>query len=327
MSDKPLISVVVPIYNVEQYLKRCVDSIRCQTYSNLEIVLVNDGSTDNCGKICDDYQKKDNRIKVIHKKNGGLSDARNVGIKIVHGEYITCIDSDDFISSFFIENLWTVVQKSKCEIATSWFVDYYEGDDIPEAKKVDIEDIRILSREEFYKKLLYQDGVEISAWGKLYKSDLFCGVEYPVGKLYEDISTTYLLIEKVDKIAVISNVDYYYLQRKTSIAQEKFSIKKMDAINNMNDFKNFIIKKYPLLKKAAECRYFSTVCNILFQIQKSEFEIQRKELWSEVKKYRYSVMMNKNGRKKARKAAMVSYLGYNIMKKIYMLNASGKKVN
>ena len=86
MSDKPLISVVVPIYNVEQYLKRCVDSIRCQTYSNLEIVLVNDGSTDNCGKICDDYQKKDNRIKVIHKKNGGLSDARNVGIKIVHGE-------------------------------------------------------------------------------------------------------------------------------------------------------------------------------------------------------------------------------------------------
>lgn len=143
-----------------------------------------------------------------------MSDARNVGIKIVHGEYITCIDSDDFISSFFIENLWTVVQKSKCEIATSWFVDYYEGDDIPEAKKVDIEDIRILSREEFYKKLLYQDGVEISAWGKLYKSDLFCGVEYPVGKLYEDISTTYLLIEKVDKIAVISNVDYYYLQRK-----------------------------------------------------------------------------------------------------------------
>lgn len=151
LNNNPLISVVVPIYNVEKYLRRCVESIRCQTYSNLEIILVDDGSPDSCGKICDAYRNTDNRIKVIHKKNGGLSDARNVGIKIAQGEYITCIDSDDFISPFFIDNLWTAIQESKCEIATSWFVDYYEGDDITESKKLDINDVQILNKEEFYK--------------------------------------------------------------------------------------------------------------------------------------------------------------------------------
>lgn len=318
MNDNPLISVIIPIYNVEQYLKRCVESIRCQTYSNLEIILVDDGSPDNCGKICDDYQKADNRIKAIHKKNGGLSDARNVGIEMAQGEYITCIDSDDFVSPFFIENLWIAIQKSECEIATSWFIDYYESDNIPEAKKVDIKDITVLSKEEFYKKLLYQDGVEVSAWGKLYKRNLFQGVKYPVGKLYEDIPTTYLLIEKTTKVAVIPNIDYFYFQRATSIAQAAFSVKKMDAINHMDGFKNYIIKKYPSLKKAAECRYFSTVCNILFQIHSPEFKKQKKELWREIKKYRYSVMTNRNGRKKARIAAFLSYGGYKFLYTIYV---------
>ena len=318
LNNNPLISVVVPIYNVEKYLRRCVESIRCQTYSNLEIILVDDGSPDSCGKICDAYRNTDNRIKVIHKKNGGLSDARNVGIKIAQGEYITCIDSDDFISPFFIDNLWTAIQESKCEIATSWFVDYYEGDDITESKKLDINDVQVLNKEEFYKKLLYQDGVEISAWGKLYKAELFKGVEYPTGKLYEDIPTTYLLVEKVTKIAVIPNIDYFYFQRKTSIAQANFSLQKMDAINHMNDFRNFITVNYPLLKKAAECRYFSVLCNILFQIQSPEFKQQQEELWNEIKKYRYSVLKNRYGRKKARVAALLSYGGYKFMYKIYV---------
>ena len=279
---------------------------------------MDDGSPDSCGKICDAYRNTDNRIKVIHKKNGGLSDARNVGIKIAQGEYITCIDSDDFISPFFIDNLWTAIQESKCEIATSWFVDYYEGDDITESKKLDINDVQVLNKEEFYKKLLYQDGVEISAWGKLYKAELFKGVEYPTGKLYEDIPTTYLLVEKVTKIAVIPNIDYFYFQRKTSIAQANFSLQKMDAINHMNDFRNFITVNYPLLKKAAECRYFSVLCNILFQIQSPEFKQQQEELWNEIKKYRYSVLKNRYGRKKARVAALLSYGGYKFLYKIYV---------
>lgn len=316
-TTEPLISIVVPIYKVEKYLNRCVDSILNQTYHNIEVILVDDGSPDQCGVICDEYQKKDTRIKVIHKKNGGLSDARNAGIKIAHGEYITCIDSDDFISPVFLENLWTAMKKSKCEIATSWFVDYYEGDKIPKAQKLDIKDIQVLNREEFYERLLYQDGVEVSAWGKLYKANLFQGVEYPVGKLYEDIPTTYRLVEKTTRIAVIPNVDYFYFQRKTSIAQAKFSIAKMDAIRYMNDFKNFITVNYPSLKKAAECRYFSTVCNIVFQIKDTNYENERIMLWKEIKKYRKSIAFNSSARKKAKVAAIISYLGYDVLRTIY----------
>ena len=325
-TTEPLISIVIPIYKVEKYLNRCVDSILNQTYHNIEVILVDDGSPDRCGSICDEYQKKDMRIKVIHKKNGGLSDARNVGIKTAHGEYITCIDSDDFISQFFLENLWIAIKESGCEIATSWFVDYYEGDKIPKAQKLDIKDIQVLNKEEFYERLLYQNGVEVSAWGKLYKSNLFQGVEYPVGKLYEDIPTTYLLVEKTTRIAVIPNVDYFYFQRKTSIAQATFSIKKMDAIRHMDDFRNFITVNYPSLKKAAECRYFSTVCNIIFQIQSPDFEQQRKELWKEIKKYRYSVVANMKGRKKARIAALFSYGGYESLRIMYKLFKASKSI-
>ena len=313
----PLISVIVPVYNVESYLDRCIDSIINQTYTNLEIILIDDGSTDSCSSICESYKDVDSRIKIIHKSNGGLSDARNVGLDSMSGEYVTCIDSDDFISNHYIENLYNALQIGKCEIAMSWFVDYYEGDTLPKSEKLKVEDVQIYDRIECYKKMLYQDGVEISAWGKLYKSSLFNGVRYPVGKLYEDIPTTYRLIEKVDSIAVIPNIDYYYFQRQNSIAQSTFSIRKMDAIDHMQMFKNFIIAKYPNLKLAAECRYFSTVCNILFQIDNPVFKEQKEYLWSEVKKYRYDVLKNKQGRKKARLAALLSFSGYKLLYKVY----------
>lgn len=322
MCENPLISVVVPIFNVEKYLERCVQSIRCQTYSNIEIILVDDGSTDCSGNICDFYKNQDKRIKVIHKQNGGLSDARNVGIKLAQGEYLTCVDSDDFISTLFVENLWRAVKEGHCDIATSWFVEFYEGDIIPKSEKVECKDIQVIDRERFYERLLYQKGVEVSAWGKLYKSELFQNIEYPKGKLYEDIPTTYLLIEKVTNIAVIPNIDYFYFQRKNSIAQSQFSIKKMDAIYYMNNFKNFITINYPSLKRAAECRYFSTLCNILFQIQDAEFVQQKKELWNEVKKYRVSVLTNHKARKKSRLAAFISFFGYKLMKNIYILSES-----
>ena len=320
MIDKnrlPLISVVVPVYNVEKYLIRCLNSIIHQTYKNIEIILIDDGSTDSSGKICDKYGEFDHRIRVIHKENGGLSDARNFGLNVMCGEYVTCIDSDDFVSSFYIENLWNAIKKSEATISMSWFIKYYDGDTVPCPQKLSCDNLQVLGREQLYERLLYQNGVEVSAWGKLYKADLFKGVRYPVGKLYEDVPTTYKLIEKSDKIAVIPNIDYYYFQRENSIAQGEFSLKKFDAINHMNSFKNFIVTNYPTLKSAAECRYFSTVCNILFQINSVEYEKQKQQLWDEIKYYRHSVLMNKNGRKKARFAAALSYFGYNVMYFMY----------
>lgn len=311
--QKSLISVIVPIYNVEKYLTRCLDSIENQTYDNLEIILINDGSTDTCGKICDDYAHRDKRIKVIHKENGGLSEARNVGLNVMRGDYVTCIDSDDFISNYYIENLWKALNFGKCDIAISSFINYYEGDKIPAPFLVQKNEINVLNREELYKHLLYQDGIDISAYGKLYKAELFDNVRYPVGKLYEDILTTYRLLERVEKIAYIKNVDYYYFQRSTSISKTSFSEKKMDAVNNMKEFVDYIVLNYPELKNAANCRYFSTVCNILFLIDGDRFKEQRIYLWNEIKKYRWKIALDPYGRKKARVAAIISYAGYHAM--------------
>lgn len=319
MHVDPLISVIIPVYKVKEFLPRCIDSVINQRYRDLEIILVDDGSPDDCGLICDDYSKRDSRIKVIHKKNGGLSDARNAALDIIQGEFVTFIDSDDFVSEFYVENLYRAIKEEQCDISASWFINYYDGDKIPGAEEVKKSEIKVFTRNDAYKKMLYQDGFEVSAWGKLYRSWLFEDVRYPVGKLYEDIPTTYKLIEKTNKIAIISQVDYYYFQRKDSIAQSDFNNKKMDGINHMNELRKFISENYPWLKRAAECRYFSTVCNILFLIKsKNDYPVEVDILWHEIKKYRRSVLLNKEGRIKARIGAGISYLGYAIMKNIYM---------
>ncbi len=315
----PLVSIVIPVYNVKKYLNRCVDSVIAQTYSTLEIILVDDGSTDGCGAVCDNYKKLDSRIEVIHKKNGGLSDARNAGLDKIIGEYVIFIDSDDFVSPYYVENLVEIVQRTGCKIGCSWFVNYYEGCAIVVPTLVDDNKIKVYSREAFYDQMLHQQGVEVSAWGKIYYSKLFDGVRYPVGKLYEDIPTTYLLVEKVDNIAVIPNVDYFYFQRKQSISKSSFNVRKMDAIVHMGKFMDFIVLHYPNLKNAAISRYFSVVCNILFLINDKKYKEQKKFLWSEVKKYRSVVLFDKGARKKNRMAALISYFGYGTMRRVYKI--------
>lgn len=314
--NSPLISVIVPIYKVEQYLRRCVDSILSQTYKNLEIILVDDGSPDDCGRICDIYAEQDTRVRVIHKKNGGLSDARNAGLDIMTGEFVTCIDSDDFVSNWYVENLYTAVQELDCDISTCQFIEYYETDPIPVYGEVEVANIEKLSRVEAYKRMLYQDRFEVSAWGKLYRSSYFNGVRYPFGKLYEDILTTYKLMEQTDRIAVLPCKDYYYFQRNDSIAQSSFHVKKMDGLYQMKELCQLMSEHYPELRAAAECRYFSATCNILFLV-KEGYETEKNFMWKEIKKYRKSVLMNSEGRKKARIGAVVSYFGYSAMKKLF----------
>ena len=317
LMNTPLVSVILPIYNVEQVLKRCLDSVCNQTYLNLEIILVDDGSTDNSGNICDEYAKVDKRIKVIHKKNGGLSDARNVGLDIANGDYLTLVDSDDFISAYYVQNLMFAIQKSGCELSSSWFCKFSNGIKIGSPTIANDSSIEICNREDYYKKMLLQDGVEVSAWGKMYKSSLFNGVRYPFGKLYEDIPTTYLLIEKVEKIAVIPNVDYYYYQRKQSISNTSFNEKKMDAIIHMRNFKDFIIKNYPQLETLAICRYFSVLCNIIFLISNNTYRNYKDILWIEIKKYRKKLLFNRTAPKRTKVAALVSYCGFRFMKLSY----------
>lgn len=228
------ISVIVPVYNVENYLEECIDSILGQTYKNLEIILVDDGSTDNCGQICDDYVKKDNRIKVIHKENGGLSDARNVGIKNSKGKYITFIDSDDCVNKKYIEVLYNQIITTNSDISIcsyKKFSDYYIEEDFK------LNDIEILKRQEILLKL-YGEKNRINyvvSWGKLYKRRLFDTISFPNGKIHEDEYTTYKLYEECDLVSYTSLQLYYYRVRNDSIMKKKISTKRLDSLQAFDE--------------------------------------------------------------------------------------------
>ncbi len=278
-----LISVVLPVYKVEKYLSRCIDSVIGQSYENLEIILVDDGSPDKCGEICDNYAKIDNRIKVIHKANGGLSDARNAGIREAKGEFITFIDSDDYVEKNYVESLYSAICKDNSDISVGAHRAVYENGTVI-AKTMDKR--CLLSSEQAIKSILYDDGVDLSAWGKLYRTSLFSDIEYPMGRLYEDAATTYKLIHKADKISVIPDVIYNYMIRENSIAAGKFSPKKMDLITSTEEMCEFCTENYPELEKAAKRRLVYAHLSTLSQLAQSreKFPKEQKILMDYIKK-------------------------------------------
>ena len=196
-----LITVVVPIYKVEKYLEKCIDSIIKQTYENLEIILVDDGSPDKCPQICDEYAKKDSRIKVIHKKNGGLSDARNAGIDIAKGEYITFVDSDDYIEKDYVEVLYDSIKENDSDMAIGSHKVIYENGTI---LNKETGEKSVLDAKTVLERILYDENIDLSAWAKLYKTELFEEIRYPKGRVFEDAATTYKLVDKSKKISIVS---------------------------------------------------------------------------------------------------------------------------
>ena len=216
IETKARITVVVPIYKVEAYLKKCVDSILSQSYSNLEIILVDDGSPDNCPKLCDEYAQADERIRVIHKENGGLSSARNAGIEIATGEYISFVDSDDYIEINMIELLYEGIVRYDSDIAIcNHYVEKKERL-LMELPPVDKE--WVYTSREATKLLLEDVVIKNYAWDKLYKTELFRKVRYPIGRNYEDIGTTYLLFQQANRICQLQGYEYYYQMREDSIS-------------------------------------------------------------------------------------------------------------
>lgn len=225
-----LISVIVPIYNVEKYLSKCIDSILEQSYRNLEIILVDDGSTDASGRICDVYLGKDQRIQVIHKANGGLSDARNAGIDVANGEYFAFVDADDFISSSMFERLLYIIKEEKADVALCGFQSLDEtGKCIPRMTSTVLEN-GCYDRDYIFRKSFGIDGWNfIVAWNKLYPRRLFDSIRFYKGKLHEDEFIFHHIISQCQKIAVIEEKLYYYLQRCNSITMKAYNISRLDA--------------------------------------------------------------------------------------------------
>ena len=237
--EKALISIIIPVYKVEKYLEKCIQSVINQTYENLQIILVDDGSPDNCGKICDEYAQKDHRIEVIHKSNGGLSDARNKGLEIAKGEYIGFVDSDDYIEADMYEVLYNLLKQYNADVSICNFYTVSQG-------KIAIKNaengIKEYNRIEILKEVLLDNNIQSYAWNKLYKKELFDEIKYPVGKKYEDIGTTFYLLEKCNKVVVTGKSEYYYINRQDSIVNNVTE-------STITDYIELIMQRYDYIEE------------------------------------------------------------------------------
>lgn len=258
VQSQELISVIIPVYNVEKYLARCLNSIVKQTYKNLEIILVNDGSTDNSEDIIKKYEKKDNRIKYIKQKNSGLSSARNTGIKNSYGNYLSFIDGDDYVNVHFIEDLYSALVNSGADIAICDYKKVYE-------KNCDIYSKNVSLIETVYDNKfdnLYNDRATVTtvAWNKLYKREMFNKIKYPNGRVHEDEYVIPYLLDKANKITYTSCKYYYYYQRSDSITGS-YNVKRLDILKALKErIKFFQNKKMKKLQARALYNYYYQLC-------------------------------------------------------------------
>ena len=240
--DAPLISVIVPVYKVEKYLDRCVQSIVDQTYPNLEIILVDDGSPDNCPAMCDAWAAKDPRIKVIHKENGGLSDARNVGMAAATGEYLGFVDSDDFIAPEMYQMLLERMIADGSDIAACGVEMVFE-DGTPSRMLTKAGNC-VLGTGEAMEAIVEESWLKQPVWYKLYKAELIRDIPFPVGKYHEDVFWSYQVIARAKRVSVIDTPCYFYLQRSGSIMGEGYSLKRLDAIEAKKQRLEFLEKQF-----------------------------------------------------------------------------------
>lgn len=316
---KDLISVIIPVYKVEEYLGRCVNSILEQLYNNLEIILVDDGSPDNCGRICDEYAKKDDRVKVIHKKNGGLSDARNVGINEATGKYLVFVDSDDYVTNDYISYLYNIMKGSDSDIGICKVKVVNDGNEKSVNNKKS--DIKKYTVKEAFENLLYDEGIEVAAYGKIYPRNYFSDIEFPVGQKYEDVAIIYKLFEKANLIAYGDKECYYYFRRLGSISQSGFNSGEIDYIQNTEKMLNHVEKKYTDLEMAVKrFRLYSKfrILRILLFSKRKDEKLQQETVRYIRNNYK-EVLRNRRSPIRDKFAIITLLLGVPVFKMVWYL--------
>lgn len=241
---EPLISVIVPIFNVEQYLSQCIDSIINQTYRNLEIILVDDGSSDSCGAICDEYARQDGRIKVIHKENGGVSSARNAGLDAVRGEYIGFVDPGDWIVPDMYEYMYQKLCGYKADIVTCGYINVH--DTWMDYRRSQTDEVYI--REKALDELFWDYKIRYFLWDKLYKAELWSGIQFPIGRIFEDRLTVYKVFERADRIALLREAKYYYRIRPDGLTNTGAFLNRRSIYSAVIDLYQAVVPRMPRYK-------------------------------------------------------------------------------
>ena len=309
----PLITVIIPVYNVEKYLPECLDSVLAQTYQNLEIIVVNDGSTDSSGEICEYYAKKDSRIRLIVQKNAGLSAARNAALDVAQGEYIICVDSDDYVTEDYIFYLYNLLKKSNADLSICLAQEFFNDDNKVVIERGEAENIQIYDSITALKKFLLQEGILPSAWGKLYKKELFQSVRYPIGLYYEDLGTLYKILLSCKKVVCSKQKKYYYRQHRSSIMNSSFSEKKLDRIRIAEQMRKDICSVYPEAKEWVYVRCFIANIQVLRELPIKNNCGYKTNIADNIKKYRKYTLFCSEAKKSTRFMALISYFGINVL--------------
>ena len=315
MITEPLISVIVPVYNVERYLDQCLESIVGQSYRNLEILVVDDGSTDGSGEMCDRWAERDKRIRVIHQPNGGLSAARNTALDVMQGEMVTMVDSDDVLHPSAIKVMKEALGKSQASIVVGNYTPFDENGEPAWPQQSDQPSpIRIPQHHALF-RIFYQQGLTHSAWGRLYEASLFEGIRYPVGQNYEDLAIIYPLMLKCGRVAKINYTLYGYRQRQSSILGA-FSPKRADVLDICEDLEKTMEQRDQKYLKAVRSRLLSAYFNILLlssQDKASDHQQLQDRCWRGIKRLRWGCLMDKKVRRKNKYGILASFMGRNVL--------------
>ena len=315
----PEISVIVPVYKVEAYLPRCVESLLSQTYKDFEIILVDDGSPDTCPVMCDAYAKKYSNIHALHKENGGLSDARNAGMTIAKGEYVTFVDSDDYVHPAYLEMLMQGIRQG-ADFSVCGFTEVYDGNGIE-----DLDTSRIsatcVNAKEGLAEILYQGFHDVSACGILLPASLARKYPFPKGKLFEDLYTTYKFYLAAETVAFIRVPLYYYYQRKGSIMGRRNKAFIHDLLESSDQLVEACRGKGALIEQAAMNKQFSNYCRLILQTSdlKKKYPNQYRRIVTTLKEERMAVLMDKRARMKNRLAALALMGGISGLKIAFKL--------
>ncbi|MBR6697130.1 MAG: glycosyltransferase family 2 protein [Lachnospiraceae bacterium] len=315
-----MVSVIVPIYNVEKYLNKCVDSILAQTYTDLEVILVNDGTKDSSAQIAAEYEKMDNRVRLINKENGGLSDARNVGIAMAFGEYAICIDSDDYIATDMIEILVRLIKDNDCDMAAGGICNVYGKNMVPQCKE---QKEFVCDNVEAFGHIMVGELIPGSICNKLIKTDIYKSIEFPVGRLYEDAFFTTKLMQIIKKVAVTTKPLYYYVHREGSITTTPFKKRDYDLVDAYTINLKLIKDKYPAIMPQATFRlnwaYFTVLDRILLLENYSKNEYYSRVV-KHLKRNAIAIFFNKYFRKSRRIAAIALLINVRLYRKLMLAN-------
>lgn len=318
MAADPKISVIIPVYNVERYVARCLVSVLGQTYTNIEVIIVDDGSTDGSGEIVDRYAQRDSRVRLIRQANAGLGRARNVAFPFCTGEYIAFVDSDDYLDADCLAFLYKTLRAHHADIAVCGYrYEQADGRILPPQKP--FEKAKVLSGLEAAKGALYWNHFGVAPWAKLYAASLWADKRFAEDVPHEDLAVTYRVYLQADRVAYVNMPKMTYFLRQDSMLRRPFDVSKMSVIDISEAILRYAAEREPALVSAATSRMVASCFFVLLQMPGDLYRKEKERLWGILCKYRGHVARDRESRRKTRVAALLSYAGFPAVQAVFAL--------